>query len=1138
MQTLDDLTAEMAWIRRLAHALVNDAATADDVAQDAWLAAAGKAPEDRPLRPWLARVVLNVVRMRARSASRRTSYERQVAAGEAVEGADAIIARVETQRLVAGEVLALAEPYRSTLLLHYFEGLSSAEIGRRSGIPDGTVRRRLKEARSQLRARLARTGGDDRKAWIAPVAALADHSGVGGAGGVLLVKKLAIVALIIALIATVLLVVFARDRGDGAAVPTGPLAQHPDRSLRASGVPAWLVQPDAAARALGGTVLFGGVPVAGAAVALRVRAQPDVAIADLVTGPDGRFSFGVVASAAYAVTASAPGRSPAIVEVQLDDPRAHPEALVLVLGDCAWRASGTVGDAAGTPIPRATVRIAALVGVETDARGYYELCRPPGTSLVTVAAAGYGGVTAELAIPGPIVRDFTLVPEAILVGRVVRAGSDVAVPEAQVVVVPAANPVSRVSEAHALPTSSAVSDGEGRFQIGGLAMGRFRVVASAPGLGSALVDLHLEAGTSSELVIAMEARARVRGRVMANGAPVAGAPVTAVGPYHLAGGVPVWSRADGSFVVDGLPYGATTWEVGGFEVVTPRATAIDRAEVAGVVLEVSPAAAIHGRVTMHGAPVEGADVECNRVDWEKGFRRIVQTTRSDADGAFAIPNAAPGRCLLLAKSPTLGASSEERRIEVPAGVVTHADAELTVAASISGNVLDEHGAPIAAAYVRVEAEGDGGEAMSDAAGAFTIRALRGGADYQPRVSPSPIEAPAFASASGGELAVIHVPDAHTTVTGVKLVIRHVRGRIRGRVVDDRGAPIPDARVEISTGVFPENASPLGPVVLSMLPTSFLPNPGILSAGPSAMTDVAGRFELHDLVVGRYDVIAYGADGSSVTGRDIATGTEAATLTIARAGAIEGTLVGFSATPSIFATDHVYNEQIAIPDGPRFAFRGLSPGTYTVSARDSGGAESRAVEVHAGATARVELRSRGSGRIEGRVIELGTGAAVVGLRCVAAPAASGFGQWWNGDVESHTDATGRFSISPAPAGGVHVECWGAAWSRAQREVIVASGAGATSVELVSVRTSDHPSNPGFSMYNEQLPPTVAGIDPHGAAAEAGIIVGDQISTIDGISVEPFGVGGLATLLGRHPAGSVAALVIVRGSSRRTVALTLR
>ncbi|MBC7974509.1 MAG: hypothetical protein H7138_05940 [Myxococcales bacterium] len=103
-------------MRRLAHALVKDAATADDVAQDAWLATAGKTPAHDQVRPWLSRVVRNVVRMRARSTRRRAGYEAAIDVGESVPRSDDVVARMEAHQLLAAEVLALDEPYRSTIV--------------------------------------------------------------------------------------------------------------------------------------------------------------------------------------------------------------------------------------------------------------------------------------------------------------------------------------------------------------------------------------------------------------------------------------------------------------------------------------------------------------------------------------------------------------------------------------------------------------------------------------------------------------------------------------------------------------------------------------------------------------------------------------------------------------------------------------------------------------------------------------------------------------------------------------------------------------------------------------------------------------------------------------------------------------
>ena len=64
----EELLAQSAWARRLAHSLVGEAAAADDVVQETWTAALERPPDgERPLRPWLARVIGNFARERSTS---------------------------------------------------------------------------------------------------------------------------------------------------------------------------------------------------------------------------------------------------------------------------------------------------------------------------------------------------------------------------------------------------------------------------------------------------------------------------------------------------------------------------------------------------------------------------------------------------------------------------------------------------------------------------------------------------------------------------------------------------------------------------------------------------------------------------------------------------------------------------------------------------------------------------------------------------------------------------------------------------------------------------------------------------------------------------------------------------------------
>jgi RNA polymerase sigma factor (sigma-70 family) len=173
--SLDEIRAHTAWCKRLASALVGPeggGAAADDAVQELWLAGvAHPPPRGEGIRAWLRVVLANVVRKQRRGDSRRRARE-EVAATTAqvttpwVSDGEDLALRLEAQRLVAELVLGLEEPLRTTLLLRYYEDFSPAQIAARLGIPAGTVRWRLKQARDQLRARLdARHGGGH--AWRA-----------------------------------------------------------------------------------------------------------------------------------------------------------------------------------------------------------------------------------------------------------------------------------------------------------------------------------------------------------------------------------------------------------------------------------------------------------------------------------------------------------------------------------------------------------------------------------------------------------------------------------------------------------------------------------------------------------------------------------------------------------------------------------------------------------------------------------------------------------------------------------------------------------------------------------------------------------------------------------------------------------
>ncbi len=163
--------AETAPLRRLARALVDDTALADDLVQDTWLAAVRSPPElDRPIRPWLARVLRRNLASVRRSSMRRAARERAVAPLGATE--DPPAERVESIGMLLREIERLSASDRELLQLVFWDGLSSAECAARLGRPASTVRTRVQRTLERLRTRLDRRCGG-RSAWTIALVPLA-----------------------------------------------------------------------------------------------------------------------------------------------------------------------------------------------------------------------------------------------------------------------------------------------------------------------------------------------------------------------------------------------------------------------------------------------------------------------------------------------------------------------------------------------------------------------------------------------------------------------------------------------------------------------------------------------------------------------------------------------------------------------------------------------------------------------------------------------------------------------------------------------------------------------------------------------------------------------------------------------------
>jgi hypothetical protein len=375
--------------------------------------------------------------------------------------------------------------------------------------------------------------------------------------------------------------------------------------------------------------------------------------------------------------------------------------------------------------------------------------------------------------------------------------------------------------------------------------------------------------------------------------------------------------------------------------------------------------------------------------------------------------------MLVAWDISSKAFAEPKSIELAPNEDESVEIELDYAGAVRGVVVDDSAKPVAHVYVRLDlADGreDQCEAMTDAKGEFDCTMLAGG-EYRATVTPSPGARQAFAPAA--PFATIQVP-RDGVITGVRLAIKDERFAIRGTVVDDTGVPIPDVQIDAIAN---------GPSSMDY---------------PSTLSDASGRFEIANLARGNYDLHAHAADGSEGDTPKVSAGTTSASIKLARAGAVDGKLIGFSTTPMVFVSSFGGERGrggIAIVDGASFSLGALPPGRYMVEADGGAQTDGQAVEVRPGETAHVDLRSRALGTVEGVIQK-----PIAGLRCDAKILMDGRTSPGPADAshQAFTNAAGRFVVK-APAGRVRIVCFsldGALQTPLTGDVEVTSGRAAT------------------------------------------------------------------------------------------------
>ncbi len=757
---LDELLAQAGWLDRLARRLVADPAEADEVVQETWVAALRDPSRAHSVRGWLAQIARNVVRQRGRAEGARRERERSVARGEASEAEAEALDRAQAQQKLLAAVLALDEPYRGVVILHYFDHLEVAEVGRRLSVPESTVRTRLSRAIAELRTRFEHKDGPNWALAFLPLAppkaALVAAPLIGGT----LVASSWKIAVPLALAAALTWLAWPTQKGLDA--PGGT----PTRSAESAQLesrPA-LEQPTAAEP----RAALDSASLPKAAASSTDRATLDVH----VTWADDRTDAGNIGLELWLAGADDPfhdrrfartdaeGRAhfdelaPGHVNIETDRsdgacklaPGEH-ATLELAIPD-GIDVHGLVVDADDRPVAGARIWVSNYFNnangsdaATSDAGGAFFLRDVGRARYIGARHERYGPSVLEFlqeANPGQrIETKLVLGRESAEVSGVVRDVSGRPIAGASVNL-EARTRFERDADGRNQGFNTAPelarTDELGRFHLRGIALGPVQIVANAPGFAPGERSETLAAG-KQQLEFTLARMAALHGRVVdAQGVALAGVTL-GHGQYAGVASAVTSSRADGSYRLVGLPAGSVEVYVDGREKGTLRHThelrAGDDLEWQ-VQLVAKPGVAGHV-LDSAGKPAAGFMVGAIEPEHPGLFLRH---TKTDAEGRFELTDWPPEASAIEVREdgawvglpaaeidPVQPGSGEELRIQLAADALR--------SAYLAGRVLDENGKPVEAAEITpyVEASGQGQSLATDAEGRFRVGPLRPGRYY-------------------------------------------------------------------------------------------------------------------------------------------------------------------------------------------------------------------------------------------------------------------------------------------------------------------------------------------------------------------------------------------------------------------------
>ncbi len=496
---------------------------------------------------------------------------------------------------------------------------------------------------------------------------------------------------------------------------------------------------------------------------------------------EGRFRLAPLEPATYRLLAQTPNASaeaPVSVRLALLDERSGVTLRVLPGSTLVGHVDDDQGSPVGGAAVVATHRAGYELEVDADEKGRFEVRGlHPGTwHLHARQGTSLLGDVVEAQVPASgVPKEVTLLLErGVSLRGSVRSGAGarltLELPDGDM-------SFASLRRRSAVRGVEATADDDGTFVFDNIHAGAWKVVAMARDARSGSGVVSVRPGEDGVIELELEPSATVRGTVSNRSGSHKGLEVRLAGEIPLAD---VVVRENGSFVVDRVPTGSWALDVRhrGASVPIlegPSTVIVERGRAKPVELRVDTVATrLRGRVlSADEQPVADALIEARSVGRER-LRAI-----SDTDGRFSIASTSAAQYRIDVTGPSGLGLAQASDLNADADVVV----TLEEPSSISGRVL-LGGNPVRRFEVAPPGSGLFPVLFVDGDGAFELTDLR----------PGPATLSVFAAAG-----IASVPlELRAGATTEIVLSLEPWGRASGRVVDEDGAPVVGASVDVSS----------------------------------------------------------------------------------------------------------------------------------------------------------------------------------------------------------------------------------------------------------------------------------------------------------------------------------------------------